>query len=557
MTKPEKFSELFVFARETFRGFIEEFRAYGLDTDPSLQLRKSEGVFCYYDLNDGHIHLVTPDPGDPLGKTQIIFMRMLLGCKSDDELLQLFCLFIPRIIAHELGHYYRHRYGVFGDDLWHEEQVANQLADAVTTHRFSPEEKTLAIQLVERIIANLSKTMESKHIGTDAYYNPLHALNVSGMLEETAAENIRLMEHLFSVESEDILKESGVLSEEGLLRLERRDDIINRFNDDYTSNVMQYFYCQLEWMLLDLKSRERHYIKEFLEEHLHQNIMLLPVLPQQCEEPSDQEILTCFKAFQDTKDRSTTCGRYFYKRYRALLLAKLQHAQISNPAHKRILHNEAEGVLELWNEHELDPLEFMMHLAPASLHHLFPKRIEHTLAQRPDFRHQFQCEADTRLWKYVILQEADEHAQHTLERLEILDNPDMYRALPSEILIELTHTLFSVHVNPGETIIWEETFNEDVFILIKGSLGVFLGKERRDRHASTIRPGSIVGEISFFTGETTAASVVALEDSDCLVLKSPNFRIFAFEHPTVLMQMGRVLAQRLKASNEKLDQGDT
>jgi CRP-like cAMP-binding protein len=48
--------------------------------------------------------------------------------------------------------------------------------------------------------------------------------------------------------------------------------------------------------------------------------------------------------------------------------------------------------------------------------------------------------------------------------------------------------------------------------------------------------------------------VVALEDSECLVLKSPDFRIFAFKHPTVLMQMGRVLAQRLKASNEMRDQ---
>ncbi len=373
------------------------------------------------------------------------------------------------------------------------------------------------------------------------------------MLEETAAENIRLMEHLFSVDSEDILKESGVLSAEGLLRLERRDDIIDRFNDGYTSNVIQYFYCQLEWMLLDLKSRERHYIKEFMQEHLHQHIMLLPALPQQREEPSDREILTCFKAFQDTKDRSAVCGRYFYKRYRALLLAKLQHAQINNPAHKNILHNEAEGVLELWNEQESDPVELMMHLAPESLRHMFPKRIEHTLAQRADFRHQFQCETDAGLWKYVMLQEADEHVQNTLARLEILDNLDMYRALPAEILIELTHTLLSVHVNPGETIIWEETFNEDVFILIKGSLGVFLGNGRRDRHVSTIRPGGIVGEISFFTRETTAASVVALEDSHCLVLKSPNFRIFAFENPTVLMQMGRVLAQRLKVSNERLD----
>ncbi len=555
MTKPEKFSDLFAFARETFRILIEEFRAHGLDTGSNLQLRKSKGAFCYFDLNDGHIYIVTPDPGDPLGKTQIIFLRMLLGLESDEQLLRLFCLFIPRIIAHELGHYYRRRHGLFGDDPWYEEQVANQLADAATTHRFSPKEKTRAIQLLEEIIASLSKTMESKDIGVDTYYNPLRALNASGMLEETAAENIRLMEHLFSVDLEDILKESGVLSEDALLRLERHDDFISRFNDDYTSNVIQYFYCQLEWMLLDLKSRERHYIQEFMGKHLRQKIALLPVLPRRREEPSDQEILTCFKAFQETRDRSAVCGRYFYKRYRALLLTKLQHSRISNPAHKNILHNEAEGVLEIWNEHELDSLELMMHMAPPSIHRLFPKRIKNTLAQCSDFRRRFQCMTDARLWKYVIRREADEHAQNTLTRLEILDKLDMYRALPARILIELTRSLLSVHVNPGETIIWEGAFNEDMFILIKGALGVFLGKERRDRRVSTIRPGGIFGEISFFTRETTTASVAALEESECLVLKSPNFRIFAFENPTVLMQMGRVLAQRFKARGERLDPG--
>lgn len=552
--KPENFSELFAFAQEELHAFLEEFAAYGLDPDPNLQLRKGEGVLCYYDLNDGQIYLVTPDPGDPLGRTQIIFLRMLLGCQSDAELLDLFRLFVPRIIAHELGHYFRHRHGMFSADLWHEEQVANQLADAVTTHRFPPAEKARAMQLVERIIANLAQTIESKHIGTDAYYNPLHAFEESGMLEGRAVENIQLMKHLFSLTSENILKESGVLSEEGLLRLEHREDIINQFNDEYTSNVLQYFYCQLEWMLLDFKSRERHYVQEFMRAHLHRHLALLPAIPQPSEELSDQEICTCFKASQETKSRSAACSRYFYKRYRSLLLSRLQRAPIQNPAHQNMLHKEAKGFLDLWSEQELDPLELMMHLTPASLHHLFPKQIRQTLAALPAFPHQFPCETDRRLWQYVMLQAPDEHAEHTLARLEILDKLDMYRALPAEILLELMRNLLSVYMKADEAIIWEGVSNEDVFIVLEGSLGVVLGGAQRQQYVSTILPGGIVGEMSFFTREPTAARVVALEDSECLVLKSPDFRIFAFKYPTVLMQMGRVLSQRLKASNELRDQ---
>jgi hypothetical protein len=129
---------LFELAQQYFVDFLREFAAYGILADPRMELRAGNGMLCYYDLQDGHIYLALPDPNDPVGRLQLLFLRSLLHTTSQDELLNFLRLFIPHLIAHELAHHFRHRYGLFTANLWHEEQVANQLAVAVTKHRLAP-----------------------------------------------------------------------------------------------------------------------------------------------------------------------------------------------------------------------------------------------------------------------------------------------------------------------------------------------------------------------------------------------------------------------------------
>jgi CRP-like cAMP-binding protein len=53
------------------------------------------------------------------------------------------------------------------------------------------------------------------------------------------------------------------------------------------------------------------------------------------------------------------------------------------------------------------------------------------------------------------------------------------------------------------------------------------------------------GEIAFFTEDARYATVRAVEPSQCLVLTDADLQIFAYQHPTILMQMAGVLAKRL------------
>ncbi len=546
--RPDTFSadELFDFAKQCFQSFLEEFAAYDIQADPGLELRQGTGMLCYYDIKERQIYLAIPNLTDPAGKLHLLFLRSLLKCETTAELVHFFRLFLPHVIAHELAHHYRHRYGLFTTNLWHEEQVANQLAVAVTKHRLTPNEKEFAKRALPRAIEGLSAKMESKNIATDSYHNILYALNVSGQIGDAAMESVEIVQKLFSVKTEDILKGSGQLSDELIERLERRVDIIDSINDDYATDYMRYIYYHVGWLYLALTGRETQYVEEFVRLHLNRRVELLPLLQVEAD-PDEKVLQACFKAYRDTIPLSAVASRYFYKRYRSLLLSKLQSAALLAPSQTDQLKKEAAVLLENWRgrEKESDGLIYLAQLAPPALRNLFPHLIGDHLAPNLALQLHLPTETDVRMWRHVYLQEKDEGAANTLQRLSLLDQTDIYRPLTAEVMLEMVYRLCRLRLAGGETIIWEGEVNDDVFILIDGELEVCVTRDSQLKRFDTIQAGEVFGEMSFFTREPRQATVRATRPAECFVLKGSDLRLFAFKHPSILMQMAGVLAKRL------------
>lgn len=116
MTEQGAERDLFQLGQEHFAAFLREFAGYGMQADPRMELRRGTGMLCYYDRSDGHIYLSIPDSQSPEGRLHWLLLRSALACENNDEVVDLFELFLPFAIAHELGHHYRQRYGLFSDD---------------------------------------------------------------------------------------------------------------------------------------------------------------------------------------------------------------------------------------------------------------------------------------------------------------------------------------------------------------------------------------------------------------------------------------------------------
>lgn len=536
--------DLFALGQEYFNKFLKEFASYGLEADSGIELRRGTGLLCYYSLEERHIYLSVPDLNNPLGKLQTLFLRSLLGCESNQELLDFFKLFIPHVIAHELAHHYRHRYGLFDDSLWHEEQVANKLAVAVVKHRLAPQEKERAKKFLRRAIETLSAKMEEKNIAVDSYYSVLHALNVSGQIGVSDFEEMELMQTALGVPAEEMLKGSGQLDEEQLERLEQRGDLIENIDEQYASDQIKYIYYHVGWLYLDLTSRETEYVDEFARNYLNLGVNLLPLI-RPLESPTGQMVQACFKAYQDTAPHSATAGRFFYKRYRSLLLAKLQSVELALPAQTDRLRREAGLILESWSEEKSDTLDYLSQLAPASLRPLFPHLIAGQLDPRLEVLTHLPTETDRRLWQHSTGQTEDEAAQNTLHRLELLDQTDIYRPLPAEVMLEFVHRFCLVKYAPGEAVIWENERNDDVYFLIAGKLEVFVTQNGDPVWVGVISPGQMFGELAFFTEDPRTATVRAAAPSECFVLTDADLQLLAYKHPPILMQMAGALAKRL------------
>ncbi len=536
--------DLFALGQGHFHNFLAEFAAYGLQADPGLELRRGTGLLCYYSLEERHIYLSVPDFSQPTGKLQALFLRSLLGCESNEELLRFFHLMIPHVIAHELAHHYRHRYGLFGQSLWQEEQVANKLAVAVVKHRLAPAEKAYARDFLRRAIESLSAKMEAKNIAVDSYYSVLHALNVSGQVGLTDFENLEMIQSALGVSAEQMLESSGQLAPELVERIENRDELIEQIDTQYAADQLKYIYYQVTWLYLDLTSRETEYVDEFARLYLNMPVDLLPPVHVHGH-PEDREVLACFRAYQDTLPYAPALGRYFYKRYRSLLLARLKAAQLQVAAHAERLKREAALILETWQAGETDTLDYLSQLAPPELRPLFPHLIKTRPPESLNLPADLPTETDRRLWQHVMRHTADSTAANTLYRLQMLDQSDIYRSLPAELLLELAQRFCLARYAPGEAVIWQGERNDDVYFLLEGRLEVIITRQGQPLKVGEIKPGEIFGEIAFFTEDPRYATVRAVEASRCFVLTDVELQLLAYQHPIILMQMAGALAKRL------------
>lgn len=542
--QPCKLSDLFQYAKTQFDRFVKELSSYGINLEPLPELKKESGFLCYYNMDDGAIYLSLPDPAEPLGKLQILFMKSLLSLESDDELAYLIKLFIPRLLAHEIGHCLRHQYGMFGNDMWYEEQVANLLASAMTKLRLNKDEMKDALFHFKKVLSNLSEKMEKENMAVDSYHNFLEAMCLAGELGASTAKDIEIINRLFSVKQEDILKESAGISIDLLKRLENRQDIIREFNDEYTSNVMRYIYYQTSWMVMDIESSENQYIDEFMKTCLNIKEKLVPGI-EAGHKPEDREILSIFKAHMQSVNISETASRYFYKRYRTLLLAKIAPVLQATSTHAGNFKKEAVRILEAWDQKEPEILNLILLLVPQEIKFLFPRYAGEHAEKISNPPEHFTCEADKRIYNHLFLGENDEGAANTLYRIELFDRAEIYRPLPAEILIELASTLCRVKLEKGETIIWEGRRNDDVFIAVNGELEVLVECAEQYKAIGLIQTGEVFGEMAFLTHEPRSATVRAIKNSECFAIKSSDLHLLAFKYPVILMHMAKVIAKRL------------
>jgi CRP/FNR family transcriptional regulator, cyclic AMP receptor protein len=119
----------------------------------------------------------------------------------------------------------------------------------------------------------------------------------------------------------------------------------------------------------------------------------------------------------------------------------------------------------------------------------------------------------------------------------------------------LAHTR-RLKVPAGEKLIGRRSLGRSLFMVVDGTLEVRLpGRFGRSRPSAALGPGSVIGEVAFFDGKARSADVLAVTPSEVAELTREGLSTLARERPelamSVLLDLGRILAQRLRSTQEE------
>lgn len=143
------------------------------------------------------------------------------------------------------------------------------------------------------------------------------------------------------------------------------------------------------------------------------------------------------------------------------------------------------------------------------------------------------------------------------ERMAMLAQVDLFRDLSSDECAELASHLRVAPFTRGEVITREGNVAHHLYLIRKGSVAVRVTDGPLQREVAQLRAGEFFGEMSLLTGEPRAATVVALEDVECLRLDADAFRSLLEHRSDMAEQVAKVLAERrtgLIATREGLDE---
>jgi NTE family protein len=106
---------------------------------------------------------------------------------------------------------------------------------------------------------------------------------------------------------------------------------------------------------------------------------------------------------------------------------------------------------------------------------------------------------------------------------------------------------------PGGTVLAREGDNDQaVFIVVAGCLGVYTGDEQgQDHFVARVPAGETVGEMSVIAGDSHAAKLMALRDSELLRIGKAEFERLIARHPRLSLNLMRLLVQRLRQTTRR------
>ena len=140
-----------------------------------------------------------------------------------------------------------------------------------------------------------------------------------------------------------------------------------------------------------------------------------------------------------------------------------------------------------------------------------------------------------------------------MERQEMLARVPLFSEIDRKDLENVARLMVSRIYRPGDLVLHEGDEAVGFFVVTSGRLEVVKGLNSESPHLlATLGPGEFFGETALLDNYRRTASVRAVEETECLVMPRWEFLSQLQQQPAMAMQLLRVMARRLRETDERL-----
>ena len=140
-----------------------------------------------------------------------------------------------------------------------------------------------------------------------------------------------------------------------------------------------------------------------------------------------------------------------------------------------------------------------------------------------------------------------------METESLLKNVKLFSGLSEKNIRRLAKRFKERSYKKGDTIVKQGETGVGLFVIVTGSVSIRKKTAGGDDFEVAVSgPGDFVGEMAVLDDAPRSASVLAIEDTDCLALVSWDFKSLMQEHPEIALEILPVVVQRFRETNDKL-----
>ncbi len=132
----------------------------------------------------------------------------------------------------------------------------------------------------------------------------------------------------------------------------------------------------------------------------------------------------------------------------------------------------------------------------------------------------------------------------------------IFKHLHEEQLAQVVHQTDYIRYNSEEIIVSEGDPGDRLFIIIQGIVKIKkVVPGHPDKILAYLLPGNTFGELGILEKKPRSATVQALTDVELLFIQRESFIQILHEHPSITIELARMLGYYLTESNKRLTQG--